>query len=270
MNRFWKYSTLLMGLFLIFSLIGCTSESVTSQNNEAEVKQIVEENDNEVNSIKVSETSDVQVIEPESSPTEKDEINISGEGSSEKNQEHTSTATKVETNQVIASSSNKETEKTETVAKTDTKKVSLPTATKETKQKEDNTTSEKVTEQPTKQTEAKPIVAKPTISITITGPKDFGVILPTTKVEFSEGDTVLDLLLKAAKKKNILVEHRGSGAMAYIEGIDNIYEFDYGPKSGWNYKLNGTTFSKSSGIVKVKKDDVIEWVYLENFTEGNE
>jgi hypothetical protein len=264
MNRLWKYVSLIMALFLTFSLIGCNSKSVTIQNTEPEGKQIVQENDNEVNTIKVSETSDIQGIKSGSSSKDTLELTTVEEVSSETKTEQTSTTTSVETKRDVTPST-KGTKKTETIAKTDNKKVSQTTSNKEIKQKATKTTSEKVTVEPTKQTES-----KPTVSITIIGPKDFGVILPKTKVILHEGDTVLDVLLKATKKKNIIVEHSGSGAMAYIEGIDNIYEFDYGPKSGWNFKLNGTTFSKSSGIVNVKKDDVIEWIYSEDFTEGNE
>jgi hypothetical protein len=264
MNRLWKYISLLMIVVLTFSLIGCSSASVTSQNTETEVKQQVEENETEVNSEVVSKTSDVQVINRGNSSNDNAELIKAEDVSSEIKKEQTSTVTSVKSIQEEALSK-KETEKAETVAKTDKENLSKPTSTKEVTQIDTNTAIVKVTTEPTKQTET-----KPTVSITIIGPKDFGVILPKTKVNLSEGDTVLDVLLKVSKKKNILVEHSGSGAMAYIEGIDNIYEFDYGPKSGWNFKRNGTTISKSSGLVKVKKEDVIEWIYSEDFTEDNE
>jgi hypothetical protein len=260
-NRLTKYLGVMIALIFIFSLFGCSSESVTSQNTESELNQKVEEDETEVNSVIVSKTSEVQG----SSSNEKDVVsNKEEELSSETKNEQTTTAPEVESNQEVATSK-KEAEKSVTVSETDTKKIAQTITSKEGTEKETNANPVKVTTEPTKQTEP-----KPTVSITIIGPKDFGVILPKTKVNLNDGDTVLNVLLKAAKKKNIVVEHRGSGAMAYIEGIDNIYEFDYGPKSGWNFKLNGTTISKSSGIINVKKDDVIEWVYSEDFTEGNE
>jgi hypothetical protein len=264
MSRLWRYLSLLMAVVLTFSLIGCSSASVTSQNIESEVKQNVEENETEVESVIVSKTSDEQVIKKESSSKDNDESTKAEEASSsETKKELTSTVIEDKTKQEEVPSK-KETEKTETVAKKDKENLSNTTSTKEVTQKDPKTTTVKVTTEP-KQTET-----KPTVSIMIIGPKDVGVILPKTKVTLSEGDTVLDVLLKVAKKKNLLVEHSGSGAMAYLEGIDNIYEFDYGPKSGWEFKLNDAKISKSSGIVKVKKDDQIEWVYSEDFTEDNE
>ncbi|RHW42576.1 DUF4430 domain-containing protein [Neobacillus notoginsengisoli] len=101
-----------------------------------------------------------------------------------------------------------------------------------------------------------------TATISIKGPKDVGTILGATAVEVKEGDTVLNVLLRATGKK-IHVEHRGSGATAYVEGIDNYYEFDYGAKSGWTCKKNGTTIDRSAGLVKVAKGDRIEWIYIE-------
>jgi hypothetical protein len=253
-----------MAIALTFTLIGCSSASVTSENMDSEVKQEKEENETEVKPVIVSKSSDEHVTRIESSTTDNEELIKTEDVSSETKKEQSSTVTVVETKQEEAPST-KKTEKTETVANTDKKKIFQTTTTKDETQKDTKNTSEKITEKPTNQADL-----KPTVSISIIGPKDFGVILSKTKVSLNEGDTVLDMLLKASKKKNILVEHSGSGAMAYIEGIDNIYEFDYGPKSGWKFKLNGTTISKSSGIVKVKKDDVIEWVYSEDFTEGNE
>jgi hypothetical protein len=264
MNRLWRYFSLLMAVVLVFTLISCSSTSETSQNIESEAKQEVEESETEVNSVFVSKPSEEHVIKTESSSTEKVELITAEEGSSETKKEQSSTVTAVVTKQDEVPSI-KETEKIETVGRTDKENHSKTTSTKEKEQKDTKTTAVKVTTETTKQTET-----KPTVSIIIIGPNDFGVILPKTNVTLSEGDTVLDVLLKAAKKKNLLVEHSGSGAMAYIEGIDNIYEFDYGAKSGWNFKLNGITISKSSGIVKVKKDDRIEWSYSEDFTEDNE
>jgi hypothetical protein len=259
-NRLTKYLGVMIALLFIFSLFGCSSASVTSQNSESELNQKVEEDETEVNSVIVSKTSEVQ-----GNPSNENDVVINKEDlSSETKNEQTSTVPEVETNQEVATSK-KEAEKSETVSETNNKKIAQTTTSKEGTEKKSNANPIKVITEPTKQTEP-----KPTVSITIIGPKDFGVILPKTKVNFNDGDTVFNVLLKAAKMKNIVVEHRGSGAMAYIEGIDNIYEFDYGPKSGWNFKLNGTTISKSSGIINVKKDDVIEWVYSEDFTEGNE
>ncbi|SMB82940.1 protein of unknown function [Desulfonispora thiosulfatigenes DSM 11270] len=99
------------------------------------------------------------------------------------------------------------------------------------------------------------------ISVSIIGPKETGSILGSTKVKFAEKDTVLDILLKITKEKRIQMEYTGAKGFAYIEGINNIYEFDHGPESGWVYRVNSTFPNQSVGAYKVKPGDKIEFLY---------
>ena len=48
---------------------------------------------------------------------------------------------------------------------------------------------------------------------------------------------------------------------AYIEGIDNIYEFSCGELSGWMYRVNGEYAQVSCSDYKVKDGDKIQWSY---------
>ena len=88
-----------------------------------------------------------------------------------------------------------------------------------------------------------------------------GIILQNMKVEFSEGDTVFDILVKVTRKKGIHMEYRGSGSNTYIEGINNLYEFDGGSNSGWMYSVNGVYPNYGVGAYKVKSSDVIKFNY---------
>ncbi|WP_462410570.1 DUF4430 domain-containing protein [Neobacillus sp. Marseille-QA0830] len=103
-----------------------------------------------------------------------------------------------------------------------------------------------------------------TVKITIIGPKDRGTILGAESVTIKEGNTILDVLFNAIGKSN--VDYSGSGATAYVAGINNIYEFDYGPKSGWTCYQNGTKLSRGVGITQVKANDQIEWKYTEDYS----
>ena len=91
-----------------------------------------------------------------------------------------------------------------------------------------------------------------------------GIILQNMKVEFSEGDTVFDILVKVTRKKGIHMEYRGSGSNTYIEGINNLYEFDGGSNSGWMYSVNGVYPNYGVGAYKVKSSDVIKFNYTCN------
>lgn len=98
-------------------------------------------------------------------------------------------------------------------------------------------------------------------------PED-GVILPRTQFAFTEGDTVFDVLTYAAKAHRLQLEHEGmSKNMAYINGINYLYEFDYGELSGWMYSVGGEYLSLGSGSLAVKDGDEIIWAYTTQLGE---
>lgn len=68
-----------------------------------------------------------------------------------------------------------------------------------------------------------------------------GTILAETAVSFTEGESVLDLLLRVCREKKIHFEYSETPLYhaAYLEGISNLYEFDCGSLSGWMYSING-------------------------------
>ena len=90
-----------------------------------------------------------------------------------------------------------------------------------------------------------------------------GVILSATTVEFSEGETAYDILQRACSSAGIQLEASytpGYGSY-YIEGINNIYEFDCGPESGWMYQVNGQFLSYGSSSYTVSQGDSIVFCY---------
>ncbi|MDD9271196.1 DUF4430 domain-containing protein [Paenibacillus sp. GCM10023248] len=93
-------------------------------------------------------------------------------------------------------------------------------------------------------------------------PKD-GIIFPATKVTFYEGESVFNVLQREMKKNKIHMEFVNTPIYnsAYIEGINNLYEFDAGELSGWMYKVNGWFPNYGSSRYSLKEGDVIEWVY---------
>jgi len=93
-------------------------------------------------------------------------------------------------------------------------------------------------------------------------PED-GYILKKTKVEFEDGDTVYDILVKVCKEENIQIESTESPTYStvYIEGIANIYEFDCGSTSGWMYSVNDEYINYGCSNYKVKAGDDIKWTF---------
>lgn len=146
------------------------------------------------------------------------------------------------------------------------------TSVEQNQTNENNTTEEKATAEPSaessssknKTNELPTEEKRETILFSIRDPHEKGVILERTKVEVEDDDTVLDCLIQVAKANNIQFSYRGRGASAYVEGIDNLYEFDRGPGSGWMYQLNGTFKSQGAGKTTLTPGDTLEWVYTEN------
>lgn len=88
-----------------------------------------------------------------------------------------------------------------------------------------------------------------------------GIILDTTIFEFNEGDTVFDVLCQARDTYRLHMQYSGTPSSAYIQGINNLYEFDGGRWSGWMYCVNGWYPNYGCGQYAVKNGDKIEWNY---------
>ena len=90
-----------------------------------------------------------------------------------------------------------------------------------------------------------------------------GVILKKTKVTFTEGETVYDILKRTCKTAGIQLEVSYSGGYGsyYVEGIGHLYEFDCGRESGWVYSVNGRQPNYGCSSCVVQEGDNIVWSY---------
>ena len=89
-----------------------------------------------------------------------------------------------------------------------------------------------------------------------------GSILSSTQVTFEQGETVFDVLKRACNKNGIALEYSWSPMYSYyIEGINNLYEFDCGSASGWKYKVNGWSPNYGCSSYTLKDGDTIVWSY---------
>jgi hypothetical protein len=242
MAKYFNVPTLILLLAILLSGCGDTTVSpkpIVENPPEEETVEVVNETDQEVSPV---EKASVDTVETKAATTENENV------------EKPTDQTKVNET------------KSETSTKTDSK-----TTTKVEQPKQQSTTTQPKKEEPKPKTETPTPTPKPEppatkVTITVVGPKDVGTIINTTEVAFKDGDTILDVLKQIAKKQDIYVDYTGSGAMGYVIGIDNIYEFDYGPKSGWTCKLNGATLTKSSDAIKVKEGDRIDWIYKDDYS----
>ena len=90
-----------------------------------------------------------------------------------------------------------------------------------------------------------------------------GVVFAPKTVTFEDGESVFDVLLREMRANNIHMEFSKVPAYnsVYIEGINNIYEFDCGELSGWEYRVNGEHPRFGCDMYKLHDGDVVEWLY---------
>lgn len=93
-------------------------------------------------------------------------------------------------------------------------------------------------------------------------PED-GIIYAEKEVVFYDGESVFNVLQREMKKNKIHLEFEMTPVYNsnYIEGINNLYEFDCGELSGWMYKVNGWFPNYGSSRYRLRNGDKIEWVY---------
>ena len=97
--------------------------------------------------------------------------------------------------------------------------------------------------------------------------KDFvpsdGWILYASEVEYTPGETVYDVLYRVCRETDIHMEASYTPAYSsyYVEGINQLYEFDCGSLSGWMYSVNGWFPNYGCSKYEVSDGDVIEWKY---------
>lgn len=96
-------------------------------------------------------------------------------------------------------------------------------------------------------------------------PED-GWLLKPQRIEFNEGESVYDVLLRVCKENEIHMEASWTPIYnsAYIEGIGNLYEFDCGYMSGWMYKVNDWFPNYGCSRYELKNGDMVELKYTCN------
>lgn len=90
-----------------------------------------------------------------------------------------------------------------------------------------------------------------------------GIVLKAVTVSFSDGETAFDVLKRACEENEIQLEYSYTPAYGsyYIEGINNLYQFDCGKSSGWLYYINGSSPGCGCSSYVMSDGDVLSWEY---------
>lgn len=91
---------------------------------------------------------------------------------------------------------------------------------------------------------------------------DDAVIFSRT-VGFDSGESVYDILRRICDENSIQMEASYTPAFSsyYVEGINNLYEFDCGQGSGWMYSVNGVFPNYGCSSYKPANNDKIAFRY---------
>ena len=90
-----------------------------------------------------------------------------------------------------------------------------------------------------------------------------GVIWPRTEVVVYQGESVFNVLQREMRSNRIHLASRFTPIYnsAYVEAINNLYEFDVGPLSGWMYSVNGWFPNFGASRYLLSPGDDIRWLY---------
>ena len=90
-----------------------------------------------------------------------------------------------------------------------------------------------------------------------------GIIFSKNEIEIKENESAFDVLKRELISAGIHIEFTLAPVYnsVYIEGINNIYEFDCGERSGWKYSVNGKYLPIASSEYKVQANDKIVFTY---------
>lgn len=94
-------------------------------------------------------------------------------------------------------------------------------------------------------------------------PKDGWILVPT-QVVLKENDSVYDILVRTTKQVGIQMEASWTPMYDayYVEGINQLYEFDAGNLSGWMYQVNGWVPNYGASKYRdLQAGDQIDWLY---------
>lgn len=94
-------------------------------------------------------------------------------------------------------------------------------------------------------------------------------ILEKQEIEIQYGLSAFSALKTVLDSKGIPFEYTGSVGRktVYITAIDGLREKSDGLSSGWKYRVNGQSPSKSSCAYVLENGDFVEWYFAKDIGE---
>lgn len=99
-----------------------------------------------------------------------------------------------------------------------------------------------------------------TITTTISIHAD-GATIASGSIKVNSGASAFDALQAFARQQRLALTYKGSGATAYVTGINGYNAGPAGTMTGWLYSVNGTEPGSSMGVYTLKDGDSISMTY---------
>lgn len=240
-----KYMVWLISALMAVSMTACSNAQKKDTKDQAQITTAAKENATQTEAAKTTSKKEKNEKKKDKKKSQK----------SKKNSKKTKSSTSKK-KKISATTAKKKTtkEKTTKTTKTkNTKETTTASKNESTVQTAENQTTEAKQEQSCEFLISCKTVLSNKSALQSNYQVPSGGKIYEKKMEFEEGDTVMDVLKRTGVDIDV--------SKGYVAGIDGLYEFDCGKNSGWMYRVNGKFPNYMAGKCKLHDGDKVEWLY---------
>ena len=242
-----KYMVWLISALMAVSMTACSNAQKKDTKDQAQITTAAKENATQTEAAKTTSKKEKNEKKKDKKKLQKSKKNSKKTKSSTAKKKETSTTT-VKKKKVKKKKTKEKTTKTK-----NTKETTTASKNESTVQTAENQTTEAKQEQSCEFLISCKTVLSNKSALQSNYQVPAGGKIYEKKMEFEEGDTVMDVLKRTGVDIDV--------SKGYVAGIDGLYEFDCGKNSGWMYRVNGKFPNYMAGKCKLHDGDKVEWLY---------
>lgn len=245
-----KYMVWLISALMAVSMTACSNAQKKDTKDQAQITTAAKENATQTEAAKTTSKKEKNEKKKDKKKLQKSKKNSKKTKSSTAKKKETSTTT-AKKKEVKKKKTKEKTTKTKNTK--ETTKTTTASKNESTVQTAENQTTEAKQEQSCEFLISCKTVLSNKSALQSNYQVPAGGKIYEKKMEFEEGDTVMDVLKRTGVDIDV--------SKGYVAGIDGLYEFDCGKNSGWMYRVNGKFPNYMAGKCKLHDGDKVEWLY---------
>lgn len=245
-----KYMVWLISALMAVSMTACSNAQKKDTKDQAQITTAAKENATQTEAAKTTSKKEKNEKKKDKKKSQKSKKNSKKTKSSTAKKKETSTTT-AKKKKVKKKKTKEKTTKTKNTK--ETTKTTTASKNESTVQTAENQTTEAKQEQSCEFLISCKTVLSNKSALQSNYQVPAGGKIYEKKMEFEEGDTVMDVLKRTGVDIDI--------SKGYVAGIDGLYEFDCGKNSGWMYRVNDKFPNYMAGKCKLHDGDKVEWLY---------